>query len=381
MESLDHRFEKLENSKRIGYLIGGFITRTLTIAEEEELDAWILADEKNMELFEEMTEPTKVDEFMEWLAARDTETKLLEMKQRLNIKKKRPSASWWYYAAAACLAGIIALSIFYSPSAKKDLANGGIKKRDDIQPGSSYAELRLPSGQIIRLNEHSDTALQGIKISGGIIAYEGNKLIDTQIHEIRIPRKGSYQLVLPDGTKVWLNAESSISYPANFITGKRRVSVSGETYFEVAKDPQHPFIANAGNISVEALGTAFNINEFERKVTLTHGSIKVANNEHVAILQPGQQIETGPWKISEADMNSIIAWTKNEFKFRNARIEEVMQPVIRWYDAKIIYKDSISFHFNGTINRNVPVSELLTLLEGTGRVHFSIEGNTITVEK
>lgn len=381
MEPINKRFEKLENSQRISYLIGGFITNILTIEEREELDAWVVADEANMQLFEDMTDDQMVDKFLKWLATRDTEGQLINVKKRLKFKKPTRVIRWWHYAAAACVMGIVGLAVYYYWPAKQLTAPEIVQKdRQDILPGAPYAELRLPSGQVIKLDDISDTVIGNIHIKNGEVVY-GHNESDTLVHEIIIPRKGSYQLVLPDGSKVWLNAESSIRYPGVFAKNTRRVSVTGETYFEVAKDASKPFIVSVDDVNVQAVGTAFNINGFDKKVTLTEGIVKVEKGNNSVQLKPGQQIETAGWHINAVDILPVIAWTKNEFKFKQATIEEVMKPVERWYDARVVYNDKIGYHFNGTIERNVPVSKVLELLEETGNVHFAISGDTIIVKK
>ncbi len=380
MESLDTRFDKLENPRRIGYLIGGSITGTLTIEEREELDAWVSVDEDNMQLYEDMTDEGRVDEFLRWLSTRDTESRLIDTKRRLKFKRKARAIKWWHYAAAACIFSVIGLTIFYNRT-NETKGEAGIvqEKLPDILPGSTFAELRLPSGQVIKLDGVGDTVINNIQIRDGQIVYGLNES-DTLMHEVIIPRKGFYQLVLPDGSKVWLNAESSIRYPGAFSKAAREVAVSGETFFEVAKDPARPFIVFIADIKVQAVGTAFNVNSFDKTVTLTEGIVRVSKENKSVLLKPGQQLESGAWKIIEVETDPVTAWTRNQFKFKNATIEEVMRPVQRWYDAKVIYEGKISYHFNGTIDRSVPVSKVLELLEGTGHVHFTIEGSTITVK-
>lgn len=381
MEPLNKRFEKLEDPQRTGYLIGGFITKTLTIEEREELDAWVVADEENMQLFEDMTDDQMVDQFLKWLATRDTETKLADVKKRLKFKKRSPVIKWWHYAAAACIVSIIGLATYYYWLSVKTTIPVVVKKeQQDVLPGALYAELKLPTGQVIKLDGLSDTAIGNIQIKNGEVIYSSSAY-DTLMHEINIPRKGSYHLVLPDGSKVWLNAESSIRYPGAFAGDKRKATVTGETYFEVAKDASKPFIVTINDVTIEALGTAFNINGFDKKVTLTEGSIRVGQQGKAMILKPGEQIETSSWMVSAADITPVLAWTKNQFRFKNATIQEVMKPVERWYDVSVVYEDKINYHFNGTIDRGVPVSKLLQLLEETGNVHLKIEGNTIIVKK
>jgi ferric-dicitrate binding protein FerR (iron transport regulator) len=379
MEPINKRFEKLENSQRISYLIGGFITNILTIEEREELDAWVVADEANMQLFEDMTDDQMVDKFLKWLATRDTEGQLINVKKRLNFRKKERVIKWWHYAAAASVIGIIGVALFLTRSSDKKVSPEVVDKTD-ISPGSLYAQLRLPDGQVIKLDKVSDTVIGNIHIKDGEIVYDHNGT-DTLMHEITIPRKGSYQLVLPDGSKVWLNAESSIRYPGAFSSNKRMVTVSGETFFEVAKDASRPFTVSIGDVNVEALGTAFNINGFDSRITLTEGSVKVSGQNKMLVLKPGDQVETKTWVVNKVDVVPVLAWTKNQFTFKNAAIEDVMKLLERWYDARVVYEDKVSYHFNGTINRSVPVSKVLELLEETGNVHFNIEDNTIIVKR
>ncbi len=381
----------MQNSYRVAYLICGFIQKTLSIEEEEELDKFILASESNMQLFEDLTDENTTDEFLKWYAGRDTEGKLIEMKKRLKFRKSSPVHSFWKYAAAACLLGIAGFGIYFIAFNKKDATTSTVAKQDkDIQPGSMYATLKLAGGKTIVLNGSMDTTInEQIQIKNGEIVYDsGAENQPPALHEIVIPRKGFFKLVLPDGTNVWLNSASSIRYPNEFTRQDRRVMVTGETYFEVAKDTSKPFIVSVNGIEVRALGTAFNINAYpdepELKTTLIEGSIKVSNDVMQEILKPNEQVNIRgkSWMLFKGiETDVVTAWTHNKFKLRNNTIEEVMQLVERWYDAKIIYKDKVNFHFNGLIDRGLPVSELLKLLEATGHVHFAIDGNTITVKK
>ena len=378
MEPLDYRFSKLENASRIGYLIAGYITNTLSVEEHEELDAFVVENDENMQLFEDMTDDAQVDEFMRWIALRNTEEKLRQTKKRLKFKK-RPVIKLWQYAAAACLMILIAFYVFRmsgneAKAPEKELA----VKKDDILPGNAVAQLRLKDGQIIKLDEVSDTMINGIQIKNGEIFYSGET--DTATHEVIIPRKGFFKLVLPDGTKVWLNNESSIIYPGSFTGDSREVIVSGETYFEVAKDPFKPFIVKTANRRVQAIGTAFNINTFDQTVTLTEGVIEVSDGTKQFRMAPQEQLMAdGTVKI--VDTSPVIAWTNNQFRFKDARLDQIMPILERWYDCRVIFDDKPADHFNATIDRSVPVSRVLELLEGTNQVHFTIKDNTIHVRE
>jgi hypothetical protein len=386
------QFEKLTQSFRTGYLISGFIKKTLTWEEAEELDDWILASEENMQLFEDLTDERKLDDFLKWYAERETEQRLKEVKQRIKFEKPSTVISFWRYAVAACIIvaiGIGAYTIFFEN--RNIPTQEATAVRQDILPGSMAARLTLPDGKMILLKNHPDTFISNnVQIKNGEIIYaiDNNHGSESSLHEITIPRKGFYSVRLPDGSKVWLNSESSIRYPAAFVSNERRVTVTGETYFEVAKDPSRPFIVTVKGIEVRALGTAFNINAYPDEeylgTTLVQGSIRVSNSSGQVVVKPGQQVRSVNGNLSMVDnieTAPITAWTENKFKLKNASIKEVMRLVERWYDARIVYQDNVDFHFNGTIDRDVPVSELLQLLEATGHVHFEINGTAITVKK
>ncbi|MEP7375281.1 MAG: FecR domain-containing protein [Chitinophagaceae bacterium] len=380
MDPLDTRFDKLNNASRTGYLIGGFIAGTLTIEERDELDAWVLENDDNMQLFEDMTDDSMVDKFMQWLATRDTEARLIETKQRLKFKRKPRIISWWRYAAAACLLAMLGIYIYIKTERKQEPSVARIEKQSDILPGASVAELHLPGGKIVKLNGVRDTVINGIHINNGEAIYANNEL-DTAIHEILIPRKGFFKLILPDGSKVWLNSESSIRYPGAFIKDKREVSVTGETFFEVAKDKTKPFIVSVGEVKVQAVGTEFNINDFDKKITLAEGSVLISKKNKEKLLRPREQMDAAAWNVSVVETDAVLAWTQNKFRFKNLTIEEIMQQVQRWYDVEVVYDAKINDHLNAGIDREVPLSAVLRKLEGTGLVHFNFDGKTIVVKK
>jgi ferric-dicitrate binding protein FerR (iron transport regulator) len=215
--------------------------------------------------------------------------------------------------------------------------------------------------------------------------YEKADKIDgpVQMDELSTPAGGEYQLNLSDGTKVWLNASTSIKYPEQFSDSDRLVEITGEAYFEVAKDVKHPFIVATGKNEVRVVGTHFNVNHYPDNalsiITLAEGSVKLNGS---VLLRPGEQgsIDSkGEIKTAPADLESALAWKEGQFIFKMAPLDLVMTQIAHWYDARIVYKDNKTEHFNARIPRDVPVSKLLHLLEATGRVHFKIEDKTITV--
>lgn len=377
---------ELEKDFRAAYLISHFIQENLSEEEEEELDIWMQQSDHNMQIFEDLTDEQVVGDFMKWYAECDTERSLQEVKQRLQFTRPSKVIPVWRYAAAACVVLLVGAGIYYFGFRGQDQpVASNPPKTADILPGKVSATLTLADGHKIDLTNLRDTIInREVRIVNGRVIYSSTAS-DPEMHEINIPRKGFYELVLPDGSKAWINSSSSIRYPSRFTGDERRVSVTGETYFEVAKNASHPFIVSVNGIDITALGTAFNVNAYPDedglRVTLTEGIINVNAASRNEQLLPGQQIaiRPGEWNITTVDTSPIIAWTKNQFKLKNTTIEEVMRMAERWYDAKIIYKDKVADHFTGTIDRSVPISKLLKLLEATGQVHFQIEGDTVIV--
>jgi ferric-dicitrate binding protein FerR (iron transport regulator) len=201
--------------------------------------------------------------------------------------------------------------------------------------------------------------------------------------------------VLPDGSKVWLNAASSLRFPTGFAGHERKVELVGEAYFEVAKNAAMPFKVTVkplpGNtasapMEVEVLGTEFNINaygdETDRRTTLIQGSVKITAGSGQSLLQPGQQarVNTGGLQIMPGvDTDEVIAWKNGLFQFKEANIQSIMRQVSRWYDVEVEYNGNVNQLFFGKIPRRVPVSTVLKILESTGWAHFTIEGKKITV--
>lgn len=377
---------ELEQNFRAAYLISQFIQETISEEDEEELDRWMQQSELNMQIFEDLTDESMVRDFLTWYAERDTERKLEEVKRRLQFTKPGKVIPIWRYAAAACAVLLLGAGIYYfGLRGNESTVTSTGTETADILPGKASATLTLADGKKIDLTNLRDTIINNeVRIVNGTVVYTST-VSAPEMHEISIPRKGFYELVLPDGSKAWINSSSSVRYPSRFNGNERRVTVTGETYFEVAKDAAHPFIVTVNGVDITALGTAFNVNAYPNedglRITLTEGKINVNAANRNEQLLPGQQIiiRPGEWEIRTIDISPVVAWTKNQFKLKNTSIEEVMRMAERWYDARIVYKEKVTDHFTGTIDRNVPISQLLKLLEATGQVHFQIDGETIIV--
>lgn len=378
---------------RIANLIAGYVKGTLSETEHQELDDWVCISNDNLLLFERLTDEKNIGQIEEWIKTVDTEKALEQIKQSERFRAAAVQKSWKRfipYQVAASVLLITGLFVF-KPFGKKNLpAETAIQQPADISPGSNKASLTLADGKIILLGARTtDTSVNDdLKIlhQGEIVYRQASVPHPLEYHTLTVPKKGTYKLELPDGTKVWLNAASSIRYPVAFEQTERKVFISGEVYFEVAKDKTKPFRVVAGNVMVEALGTAFNVSAYPDdsfiSATLAEGSVRVSEGKVNNILKPGQQakITNKDFTVTDVETEEAIAWKNNRFRFVNAPLDEIMKQIARWYDAEIVYTKMPSDHFNADISKDVPVSKLLHYLELTKSVQFRIEGNRIIVQ-
>ncbi len=320
----------------------------------------------------------------------------------------------WRYAAAAVMIGAVATLGYFSfkqSDTTPVVVAAAIKKIispvvNDVLPGTKGAVLTLSDGQQIVLDSAGNGRLtsQGSTIiinKNGQIVYDTNGDVPGEVlyNTMTTPRGRQYQLLLSDGTKVWLNSESSIRYPAAFSGDTRSVNITGEAYFEVAPlSPKGghgkvPFIVRVnspsgdGGMEVKVLGTHFNINAYQDeesiKTTLLEGSVQVNIPGDETVLAPGQQskiYKTGLTQlVQHADLEEAVAWKNGVFSFTNADIQSVMRQIARWFDLEINYEGEIpKDHFGGRLPMNAKVSEVLGALEQT-QVHFRIEGKRLIV--
>lgn len=301
---------------------------------------------------------------------------------------------WSVIVAVASLI-LIALSIliFYQ-------RNETISKHNklvlDIPPGGNKATLTLANGNTINLSNTQT----GITIDADKTTYnDGTAISDDNMHNVSglatvtTPRGGTYQITLPDGTKVWLNAASSLAYSTSLKERgeERNVILSGEAYFEVSKD-KHPFVVSTSQQEVVVLGTHFNINAYEKgltRTTLLEGSVKVQTSSPKAktkskVLVPGEQSinKDGSIEVSKVNTNIELAWKKGKIQFVRTDLKTVMDMISRWYDIEVVYQYyPAGGKFTGSISRSKNISEVLNLLETTGDVRFKIEERKVLVMK
>lgn len=399
------------HKERLLHLLERYFQKTISVEEQDELNEMMTDLEVTLPLEDWMKE--------KWHAYRAGETIPLEDADRYfsnimvtgdadasavkEIKPRNRISLLNYYWAriAAVLLIVIAGYILYLVSGKEKEPEHSENlvvdlPRQDVEPGGNFATLTLADGSKVVLDSMSDglIASQGnarvIKLEDGALKYESGKTVGKIVYNtMSTPVGGTYQLMLPDGTGVWLNASSSITYPTAFAGNERKVSITGEVYFEVTKNTAMPFKVNAGEQVIEVLGTHFNVNaygdEHTVNTTLAEGKVKVINNNNAVMLKPGQQVQkdkAGNLKlVYNPDLDEILAWKDGVFRFNGTSIETIMRQVGRWYDVNVIYKDKISEQFVAEIPRNVNVSKLLELLELTKQVRFTINNKVITVTR
>jgi transmembrane sensor len=340
----------------------------------------------------------------------EMEQRLLEQLQRrlhpLGGVNEKNNVRWlfWRYAAAVLLVGLSSygLYLYYRPAQPPVLAVEKVqpKPAPDIAPGGDKAILTLSDGAQVVLNDagkglvaqQGKTALR--KQADGQLEYitdaSAEKSAEEEIgyNTVTTPRGGQYQITLPDGSRVWLNASSSIRFPTRFFGNERRVETTGEVYFEVHKDPSFPFHVSSNGHHVEVLGTTFNVmaydDEAHIKTTLVEGSVKVSNTQETLLLKPGEQSvvhrKKETLKVVRADLDEALAWKTGQFIFNDEDLESIMRKVARWYDVEIDFKENFrNLRFTGGMSRFENVSGVLNMLELTGTVHFAIKERRIEV--
>ena len=308
------------------------------------------------------------------------------------------STGWrkWQWAAAAAVFGLLVLGTYFftrTGVTPQPVIVQSVPVKDIPAPSLVRATLRLADGREVNLDnaENGSLAVQGqvhvIKTADGQITYQG-KGNETLYNTLINPRGSKVVTIsLGDGTRVWLNAETSLRYPTAFTGKDRRVEITGEAYFEVAHDASRPFYVTKGDMEIKVLGTHFNVNTYEdgepAKVTLLEGSVKVENGGKQTLLRPGQQarIDAGSMQLlNDIDLDEVMAWKNGKFQFgENTSIETIMKQVGRWYNVEVEYKGKVNQHFWGSVSRDVNVSQLLHKIESTGGVKFSLEGNKVLV--
>ena len=385
------------NKKELGQLIDKYLQGNATLEEKELLESLFDSFQPGMQWDEELLgERQQVED---------------KMLQRLQQSLVKPEIDRQYKvillfpfkraAAAVIFLTLISTAIYYGlkkAPAQQPIVKNKVQVKHDVEPGSNKAILILNDGSKLELN----SAKNGILVKKGNISVKkeqdgklvyvvaGGKALSTEAeiayNTISTPVGGQYQVILPDGTKVWLDAASSLKFPTAFTGNQRNVELTGEAYFEVTKNAAMPFNVKVNNMQVKVLGTHFNImaytTETAIKTTLLEGSVQLTSANEKNVLKPGQQgvvSRGGNIKVYDVDTDMAVAWKNGFFQFDRSNIQDIMNQLSRWYDTKVTYEGKVpDDEFVGKITRSAKLSQVLHILE-LSHVHFRIEDKNIIV--
>ncbi|WP_353182845.1 FecR domain-containing protein [Parapedobacter lycopersici] len=391
-------------NQRLAILLKRAMESTITPSEREELLA-LMADDENKRDAERL-----LDDSWEQFEATDntvlTSDKGSEMLRRIfettgHRRPRQQLISSWLYAAASVLLIAMVSMYFYTQyrltASSAELTLAQAAEQYNIKPGGNKAILTLGDGRVIVLDDTGnglvaeDAGANILKSAGGQLRYDRSDDASATVtyNSIRIPKGGQYRLVLPDGSRVHLNADSYIRFPTRFVGDRREVELVGEAYFEVAHDKSKPFYVKTPRQVTRVLGTVFNISayadETTTKTTLVEGRVEVSGKQgHPVVLKPGQaalyQDGQSEPAVIHADMDRELAWQKGYFVFNNENIKSIMQRISRWYDIDVEYQGNLmQKHFGGIFQRSKSIAQLLDSFKETGIIDFKIIERRVVV--
>ncbi|SMO72269.1 FecR family protein [Solitalea koreensis] len=395
----------MRNNVRLQLLIGKYLDRSLSGTEKDELLGYFddpaffseIGERFALEYERELGESSMNELHQQHLLQR-----VFQYETRRQTVPIRKVKLWPRIGIAAAIAMLIVFGGLWFYRANQNDNTNQIAYTSDVAPGKQSATLTLANGKKIRLTDATNGELakeSGVTISktaDGQLVYEikGNSTernkINTLVNTLATANGETYRVRLPDGSSVWLNAASSLKYPATFANLKERwVELSGEGYFEIAKDKAHPFIVKTDKQEVRVLGTHFNINAYadEKAITTTllEGSVKLTEGNKSQLLRPGEQAINAEEtiKVKQVNIDAVIDWKNEEFYLDKMDFRVAMRKIARWYNLDVIYNGSVpeNLEAGGWIPRSSKLSDVIKSIESTGQVHFKIEGRRLYVSK
>nr|WP_319999781.1 FecR domain-containing protein [uncultured Draconibacterium sp.] len=382
----------IQPDSNIYLLIAKYSQGDITEQEYYILKAWMEEDAGNKRIFSEylvflknaqrVRFSAKVDEHLAWKVIHSK----LEKRKTFSIKP--------YLKYAAVLLVFLSLTVTYQLLHKNIGSEEVLTKVNVIQPGKPKAILELGDGRSVKLGEINDSLLAltagfSIQIKNDTIDYSKSDIISELINTIRVPRGGEYNLVLSDGSRIWLNSESELTFPAKFNGNQRKIALKGEAYLEVAKNEMLPFIVEVEGTQVEVLGTSFNVKAYENiETTLVEGKVCIRTNSLTeAILNPGEQgvvtKESSEITVKQVDTRLYTSWVKGMFAFRSLSLEEIMKTFERWYNVTVTFENDElkQRRFTGNLRRNEEINPHLDVISLTTNVEFEFSGEKILVKE
>ena len=375
-----------------------FANRLLTRREElndEEVTAW-LKEKDHVELLDEIAAIRQKLSGQSY--GENSEEEFLYLEKSIYDRKSRRMTLRWSIAASIIL--LVGLFVGRTISGVRDIHEEQELAKSVMQPGTSKAILMMADGKEVVLEQGQNLNIllnERVRVatsSQGIVYEErGKGMVTEEYNKLTTPIGGEYSLVLSDGTKVFLNADSELKYPVEFSDGKRIVDLKGEAYFEVHKDSLRPFIVRMNGAEVTVLGTSFNVNTYgddgQIYTTLVNGSVRVSSmkNKQEEILKPGMQsvmnVQSGLLTVRKVDVEPYVAWREGRFVFRAMTLDLIMRQLQRWYDFEVFYQNSElkDYEFRGVIKRDMDLDKVLSVIKATTNVDFEVKGKVITIIK
>ncbi|MEN7551918.1 FecR domain-containing protein [Rapidithrix thailandica] len=370
----------------------------LSPGEKEKLDKWLSISKSNRAFMEKVKDENRLKKELDFFAAIDSKAAFEKMQSKTRKKQMPQFQNFGRYAAAAILIlWIAAMGIwkYGMQESQKSAAQQEEIVQNDVLPGTDKARLILADGSVLPLQDleeglvNEEEGMQIVKIDQQVIykLLEGDerKVPLTEYHTIEIPKGGKYQIVLSDGSKVWLNSATTLRYPSQFEKDRRHVVLNGEAYFEVSPDKQAPFTVEARGTVVKVLGTHFNIKAYENepltKTTLLEGSVEVGNQQRTQIIVPGQQAQVGEdVQVADVDSKEAVAWKNGYFLFNGTRLDDLLRQLERWYEIEVHFTGDLpQKHYSGTITKDTNLSQVLKMLELSGSIKFEIKNQKLYV--
>ena len=375
-----------------------FANRLLTRREElndEEVTAW-LKEKDHVELLDEIAAIRQKLSGQSY--GENSEEEFLYLEKSIYDRKSRRMTLRWSIAASIIL--LVGLFVGRTINGVRDIHEEQELAKSVMQPGTSKAILMMADGKEVVLEQGQNLNIllnERVRVatsSQGIVYEEyGKGMVTEEYNKLTTPIGGEYSLVLSDGTKVFLNADSELKYPVEFSDGKRIVDLKGEAYFEVHKDSLRPFIVRINGAEVTVLGTSFNVNTYgddgQIYTTLVNGSVRVSSmkNKQEEILKPGMQsvmnVQSGLLTVRKVDVEPYVAWREGRFVFRAMTLDLIMRQLQRWYDFEVFYQNSElkDYEFRGVIKRDMDLDKVLSVIKATTNVDFEVKGKVITIIK
>lgn len=383
---------------RISRLIVKQQLEGISTQESEELNLWIQESEANAQLYRKIKKGESRSQRDSYVNRLDNKKAWQHVEKELGLNKRRPVwRSRMLKIAAVVSFGILVGSLAYFSNMEIFQDREQVAELK-IVPGSTKAVLQLHNGELVQLEEQQSDSIAFI--DGTIISNKNGKIeylaqtnakVETLTNTITIPVGGEYQLTLADGTRVWLNSQSEIKYPVQFVGNNRRVDIKGEVYFDVAHNKEKPFIVGVKDVEIEVLGTEFNIEAYEDQTsvvtTLVEGSVKLSKADEQVIIKPNQQasISEGErsFKLTDVEAKNYALWKDGVFYFEEANLSTIMEKLERWYDIKVFYKNQSiqNSRFSVEMKRYEDISKILEIIEMTQTVSFEIKDNVVIVSK